>query len=208
MARKRLLVDLIFASANPGKLAEVSLILRGLPVRFFSLADLPGFPEVVEDGVTFEANAEKKARAAFAFSKKWSLADDSGLMVDALGGRPGVHSARYAGPPRSDQRNNEKLLAELAGMPDERRTARFVCVMALATATGVFTTRGEWEGRIAHEPRGQNGFGFDPLFFVPALGCTAADLARERKNSLSHRGQALTKMRVVIERLLKEGGGG
>jgi XTP/dITP diphosphohydrolase len=187
---------LLFATTNPGKVKE----LRGLvgdAVEVVSLKELPPVPEPVEDGETFEANAEKKARAYAQATGLPSLADDSGLCVDALGGRPGVHSARYA--PGDDRARYEKLLAELSGVPEERRTASFRCALCLALPDGgVRIEVGRCEGRILNGPRGSHGFGYDPVFFIPALGKTMAELTSEEKAGVSHRGEAFRKMRPAL----------
>jgi len=187
---------LLFATTNAGKLKE----LRGLmgdAVEVVSLKDLPPVPEPVEDGETFEANAEKKARAYAEATGLPSLADDSGLCVDALGGRPGVHSARYA--PGDDRARYEKLLGELSGVPEERRTASFRCALCLALPGGKSHVEvGRCEGRILNGPKGAHGFGYDPVFFIPALGKTMAELTSEEKAGVSHRGEAFRKMRPVL----------
>jgi XTP/dITP diphosphohydrolase len=187
---------LVFATGNPGKVKELEALLGpGWQVK--TAKDFPHLPEVVEDADTFEGNAEKKARAFAEATGLPALADDSGLVVDALNGRPGVHSARYA-PTESER--IDKLLAELAQVPDERRTARFVCVLALVTPAGVRFTRGACEGVIGHERRGANGFGYDPVFVLPS-GQTMAELSRDEKSTVSHRGHAFRAMREVLEAL-------
>ena len=187
---------LLFATTNAGKLKE----LRGLvgdAVEVVSLKDLPPVPEPVEDGETFEANAEKKARAYAQATGLPSLADDSGLCVDALGGRPGVHSARYA--PGDDRARYEKLLGELSSVPEERRTASFRCALCLALPGGKSHIEvGRCEGRILNGPKGAHGFGYDPVFFIPALGKTMAELTSEEKAGVSHRGEAFRKMQPVL----------
>jgi XTP/dITP diphosphohydrolase len=183
---------LLFATTNPGKLKELRLLV-GDAVELVSLKDLPPIPEPVEDGATFEANAEKKAREYAQASGLPTLADDSGLCVDALGGRPGIHSARYA--PGDDRARYLKLLGELEGVPEERRTASFQCALCLAVPGGAAHVEvGRCEGRILTEPRGSHGFGYDPVFLVPALGKTVAELTPEEKAGVSHRGQAFRKM--------------
>ncbi len=189
---------LLFATTNPGKLRE----LRGLvgdAVEVLALSDLPPVPEPVEDGATFEENAEKKARAYAEATGLPALADDSGLSVDALGGRPGVHSARYA--EGSDKARYEKLLGELSGVPDEKRTAAFMCALCLALPGRgpAIIEVGRCEGRIGHEPRGSHGFGYDPVFLLPQ-GKAMAELTSEEKAAISHRGRAFQKMKP---RLLK-----
>ena len=183
---------LLFATTNAGKLRE----LRGLVgegVEVVSLKDLPPLPEPREDGETFEENALKKARAYCEATGLPALADDSGLCVDALGGRPGVHSARYA--EGDDRARYEKLLGELTGVPEAQRTAHFVCVLCFLVPGGEPRfERGECEGRIGHAPRGAHGFGYDPVFLLTA-DKTMAELTSEQKASISHRGAAFRKMR-------------
>lgn len=202
------MIELLVATTNPGKLAEVRAFLELLPIKIISLGELGGWPEVIEDGASFEENALKKARALAQFSGLLTLADDSGLEVDVLKGAPGVYSARYSGEDASDQRNNEKLLDELADVPEEKRGARFVCALALC-AGGVpgmkeWIVREECEGRIAFAPEGENGFGYDPLFFYPPLGKTFGELDRETKSTVSHRGKALNKLTRILGRLLAD----
>jgi XTP/dITP diphosphohydrolase len=194
---------LVVATRNTGKLREIQALLAGLPVEVLPLP--PDASEVAETAATFAGNAEIKARAAFEQSKidAWVLADDSGLEVDALTGAPGVHSARYAGPNATDADNVTKLLAALRGVPDEARTARFRCVLALLAPDGrLWSVDGTCEGRIAHAPRGEHGFGYDPVFLLPELGRTMAELPPEQKNRISHRARALAKARDLLQRLL------
>ena len=195
--------EVLLATGNAGKLCELREIAAGSPLTFRGLADFPDVLEAVEDAATFAENARLKALHYAAATGLYTLADDSGLEVDALGGAPGVHSARYAGEPRSDAANNRKLLQALTGVPPERRTARFRCAMAFAQAGAVLCeSDGTVEGRIIDEPRGENGFGYDPLFLVPALGQTVAELSADRKHALSHRGQALRAMLPRIKEVL------
>ena len=185
---------IILATRNAHKATEIQQML-GSDIQVKTLADYPNIPDVIEDGETFEANAAKKAVEIAARLGVSVLADDSGLEVDALGGRPGVHSARYGGADLPHEEKVQLLLKELSGVPDEKRSARFVCVMAYATTDGkVQTRRGTIEGRINHAPVGDNGFGYDPIFFVPEKGCTTAQLTPEEKNGISHRGRALRKI--------------
>jgi len=157
--------EIVLATRNKHKVIEMKHLLESLPVAIRSVEDFPGVPEVEEDGETLEENAIKKARSVALHLKKWALADDTGLEVDALGGAPGVRSARYAGEEASCAANNAKLLAALSGVPSRGRTARFACVTALASPDGgTFVSRGVLEGRIAEAPRGGGGFGYDPLF--------------------------------------------
>jgi len=191
------------ATRNPGKLKEFRELLADLPLDVVGLEAFGDIPEPEETGQTFAENARDKANYYATATGQWCLADDSGLVVDALAGQPGVRSARYAHdevPPGSarhdiDQANNRKLLRELTGTPDEARTARFVCHVALAEPDGVrLEADGVVQGRILHVPRGDNGFGYDPLFFLDEKGCTTAELPAAEKNELSHRGQALRKL--------------
>jgi XTP/dITP diphosphohydrolase len=198
--------DLLVATTNPGKFAEVQAFLKSLPLRTVSLKSLVNPPTVVEDGRTFEANALKKARTLAACSGLLTLADDSGLEVDALNGAPGIYSARYAGEEGDDDRNNEKLLCELANVPANRRTARFVCALALCLP-GVeggkeWTVRESCEGRIAFAPKGSHGFGYDPLFFYPPFGKTFGEIRREIKATVSHRGKALRRLAEKLPTLV------
>ncbi|HEY3352577.1 MAG TPA: XTP/dITP diphosphatase [Polyangia bacterium] len=183
-------VRLVVATRNRNKVRELAPLLAGLDVTLLTLADLPELPEVVEDGATFAANAAKKARVIAAATGRPVLADDSGLEVDALGGAPGVRSARFAGAGHDDGANNARLLAELAGVPAERRTARFRCAMALVDGGAAIVREGACEGVILDAPRGGGGFGYDPLFLYPPLGRTFAELSVDEKNRLSHRARA------------------
>jgi len=198
---------LLVATTNPGKLREVRAILGSLPVRLVSLADYPDLPCAVEDHTTFEENARAKALHYVALAGCVTLADDSGLEVDALGGAPGVRSARYAGPNKNDAANNAKLIAELdevglhlSTAPVREWPARFRCAMALASSDGIIATEiGTLAGVIINEARGCGGFGYDPHFLVPELGKTTAQMSAEEKNRISHRGQALRKMKPHLE---------
>ena len=194
---------ILIATTNSGKLREVRAMLAGLPVRLETLADHPPLPTPNENAETFEGNARLKALHYARLTGRLTLADDSGIEVEALGGGPGVHSSRYAGPQCDPAANNAKLLEELADVPPAQRTARYRCVIALAGESEVLATAfGKWEGLIVAEPRGRNGFGYDPHFFVPECGITAAEMTPEEKNRRSHRGQALAAIRDEIERLL------
>jgi len=197
---------ILFATGNPHKVQEVAAVLGSLGLHVEGLESLGrAIEEPAEDGLTFTANALLKARYYAQQSGRLALADDSGLVVDALGGEPGVRSARYCGltGPRSvvDPANNAKLLEHLRGVPDEQRTARFICVMALADPHRTWAvTRGVVEGRIAHEPRGQNGFGYDPLFLLPGRKVTTAELDPQQKDAISHRGQAARMLADLLRR--------
>ena len=195
---------ILIATSNAGKLREINAVMAHLPVAWQSLSDYPTMPQAVEDADTFEANAAGKALHYAVLAGRWTLADDSGLVVDALDGAPGVRSARYSGT-GDDAANNRKLIAELQGIAEERRTARFVCCVALAEPGAILATaRGSIEGRIIDRPRGSNGFGYDPHFWVPELGATTAELAPERKNEVSHRGRALRALAPQFQALLAE----
>ncbi len=189
------MTELVVATRNAGKLKEIRRLLETRGVRVLGLDAFPGAPEVVEDGDTFAANAMKKAAVIARFTGRPCLADDSGLAVVALDGRPGVHSARYAGPDADDAANNQKLLEEMQSVPDSKRGAAFCCVMALSLpGEAVQLFDGRVEGRILRQPQGDGGFGYDPLFLVVEAGCTMAELPLDLKNSLSHRGQALRQV--------------
>jgi len=197
---------LVIATFNAHKILEIGAILPSLPFSLAPLSSFPGAVPAVEDGLTLEANAVKKALEAARFTGLPALADDTGLEVDALGGAPGVRSARYAGENASYKENNALLLAELSGVPREKRGARFACVTALALPGGtVWISRGTLEGRIAPAPRGAGGFGYDPLFEVGAGPRTLAELSGEEKNALSHRASALKGLLPELLRLVPPG---
>lgn len=191
---------IVLASSNQHKLKEIQAILSDFEFKLETMAEAGyGDEEIVEDGDTFEANSLIKAKAVFDALGFASLADDSGLMVDHLGGAPGVYSARYAGEPTSYAKNNEKLLAALHGVPEHERTAKFVTVLTLMFENGdTLVARGEVHGVIGHELVGTNGFGYDPLFIVPELGKTFAELSEDEKNALSHRANALKVLKEMI----------
>jgi non-canonical purine NTP pyrophosphatase (RdgB/HAM1 family) len=198
-------VRFLIASTNPGKIREFRQMLADADAEFADLTQFPQIPPVAETGRTFRENACLKASAYARTLNVWALADDSGLVVDALGGKPGVHSARWAEMNQAgggDADNNQLLLRQLADVPDAHRTARFVCVLALAQPGGkvVLTTMDGVEGRILRQPRGENGFGYDPLFMIEALGKTTAELPPDQKHRISHRGQALGRLRGLIQR--------
>jgi XTP/dITP diphosphohydrolase len=183
---------LVIASRNKGKVREIAEILSGLPFEVVSIADYPNAPEVEETGSTFEENAVLKAKAGAQQTGELTLADDSGLVVDALNGAPGIYSSRFAGEGASDRDLWCKLLGLMYDIPDEKRTARFVCAVAIASPEGkVLTCEGKCEGVIAHEPRGEGGFGYDPVFLVSEYNQTMAELPAETKNKISHRAGAL-----------------
>jgi XTP/dITP diphosphohydrolase len=193
----------VLASRNRGKVAEIAKLLGDSALTLMSIDEIAPGVELIEDGSTFEENALAKARQAAAATGLPSIADDSGLEVDALGARPGVHSARYAGLPSDDARNNAKLLESMRGVPEgERRRARFVCVAAYVdVASGIeIVRRGVCDGEIVTAPRGALGFGYDPLFLVAALGKTMAELTVDQKNQLSHRAAAFRALGQALSR--------
>lgn len=193
---------IIFATGNKDKLREIREILTDLDIEVVSMKEAGINVDIVEDGTTFEENAIIKAKAIHEATGEAVMADDSGLEVDYLNKEPGVYSARYMGEDTSYHIKNMSFVERLEGVPDELRTARFVCVIALVTEDGqVITTRGNYEGRIGYEEKGENGFGYDPIFYVPEYGCYSAELSREKKNEISHRGKALRLMKEEIERM-------
>ena len=202
-------MKLLIASRNSKKCREIEELLALRGIEAVSLSSFPHAPEVSETGATFEENAAIKARAARDVSGMWTLADDSGLCVDALGGEPGVRSARYAGEGASDEDNNCLLLARLQNVPDERRSARFVCVIALALppcpaerlGADILFFRGEAHGYILRQPRGCNGFGYDPLFLSADLGIAFAEATAAEKHRVSHRGRALAAFLSCLEEI-------
>ncbi|MCH8822093.1 MAG: RdgB/HAM1 family non-canonical purine NTP pyrophosphatase [Planctomycetes bacterium] len=201
-------MQLLFATSNPHKIQEVAAILKPLDIDVVGLDRLDvQLPEPIEDGKTFEENAKIKAVYYAKAIGRMCLADDSGLEVDALGGKPGVYSARYANIDGSrserDQANNIKLLDELKGVPQEDRAARFVCAMCLVDCQGsvVAQTQGTFEGVIVDQPRGNNGFGYDPLLYLPDVGSTSAQLSSEQKNARSHRGDAARQIAQCVSEL-------
>ena len=191
----------VLASANPGKLREINQLLAGLDLNVVPQSDFNA-PEAEETGLSFVENAILKARNAARHAGHPAIADDSGLEVDVLNGAPGIYSARYAGRGASDAVNLNKLLADLAGVPEAERGARFQCIMVYLrheVDPSPIVCQGTWEGRILFEARGANGFGYDPVFYVPTHACSSAELLPEVKNSLSHRGQALRKLVAALE---------
>lgn len=197
---------IVFATGNQNKMAEIKMILKDLGMPIYSMKELGIDEDIVEDGISFEENAEIKARAvARVLTGDIVMADDSGLEIDYLDKAPGIYSARFAGEDTSYDVKNRIFLDKLEGVPDEERTARFVCAIAAVFPNGeVQTVRGTIEGQIAHEIAGGNGFGYDPIFYVPEYGCTTAEMTPEQKNELSHRGNALRAMRTIIEEKYKE----
>lgn len=198
-------MKLVLATRNAGKIAEIKHLLEGADIELDSLLDHSDVADVVEDGETFIDNARKKAHAAARAFNAFALADDSGLVVKALGGEPGVKSARYAGGQGDYRANNEKLLHEMDAVPDGRRQAAFVCVIVLAAPDGrEWVAEGRCEGEIIREYRGSNGFGFDPLFYLPGENATMAELPMDRKNAISHRGRALSQMKKILVEILQK----
>ncbi|HXF63278.1 MAG TPA: XTP/dITP diphosphatase [Caldilineaceae bacterium] len=194
---------LLVATHNQGKIREYQALLADLPLTVTSLKDEGVTLDVEETGATFAENAILKARSYAALTGLWTWSDDSGLEVDGLNGRPGVYSARYGGPGLTDQERYRRVLTELAATPRERWRARFRCVVAIALPGGqVYTTEGTLEGQITDSPRGEHGFGYDPIFYLPALGATLAELPPELKNRISHRGQATRAAKELLHRLL------
>lgn len=195
-------MKIIFATGNKDKLREIRAIFGELGIEVVSMKEAGINVDIVEDGKTFAENALIKARAVAKASGLPAMSDDSGLVVDALGGEPGIYSARYMGEDTSYRIKNANIIERLLGVPDEERTARFVCAAALVLPDGrEFVREGAFEGRIGYEERGENGFGYDPIFYVPEKGCYSAELVPEEKNAISHRGKALREMRKVLEEL-------
>jgi len=193
--------EIILASSNQGKVREINQLLAGLDLHVQPQTDF-GVPDIEETGLTFVENAILKARNAAQHTGLPAIADDSGIEVDALNGAPGIYSARYAGIGASDQANLEKLLTELGDLPEEKRTARFQCLMVYmrhANDPTPLICQGSWEGRILFKPQGENGFGYDPVFYVPSHDCSSAELPADIKNSLSHRGQALRNLLAAFK---------
>ena len=204
-------MKIIFATGNKNKMIEIRMILADLGCKILSQKEAGIQADVVEDGQTFEENALIKATTIADIARKMPeyknavvLADDSGLEIDALNKEPGIYSARYMGEDTSYDIKNQALIDRLEGVPDEKRTARFVCAIAAALPDGsTEVVRGTMEGRIGYEITGENGFGYDPIFYLPQFGCSSAELEPEKKNELSHRGEGLRKMRKVLEEKLE-----
>ena len=195
---------LIFATTNEGKMKEIRMILKDLNYEIVSMKEAGIFIDIFEDGTTFEENAVIKAKTIVEMTGEMVLADDSGLEVDAMDKAPGIYSARFLGEDTSYEIKNNYILEQLKGLPEEKRSARFVCAIACAFPGGeVVTTRAAIEGSIGHEIIGDNGFGYDPIFWVPEYGCTSAQLSTDIKNKISHRGIALESMKDIIKNKLK-----
>ncbi|MED1204835.1 XTP/dITP diphosphatase [Heyndrickxia acidicola] len=196
------MLDIIIATKNRGKANEFSDMLEPYGFRVKTLLDIPNSIDVDETGSTFEENAILKAEAISMQYNIITIADDSGLVVDALDGRPGVYSARYAGEAKNDQENMDKVLIEMETIPDSQRTARFYCALAVAVpGKKTITVSGTCEGKILRQPQGTNGFGYDPIFWVPAKEQTLAQLQADEKNKISHRGMALKKLSAILNEL-------
>lgn len=191
---------LIFATGNQNKVREIKMIMADTDYEIMSLKDAGIDADIEENGTTFEENAAIKAKAICEMTGELVLADDSGMEVDYLNKEPGIYSARYEGVDTPYSIKNQIIMDRLAGVPDEKRTARFVCAIAAAFPDGrVITRTATMEGRIGYEQKGENGFGYDPIFFLPEFGCTSAELSPEDKNAISHRGKALRMMRDVLK---------
>lgn len=201
-------MKLVIATKNAAKIAEIRDKFSGIPgLELLSPAEFADTPEVIEDGATFTENAFKKARAVAVHTKLAALADDSGLVIDALDGRPGIYSARYGGEKAADPERCMNILAEMADVPEEKRTARFVCVIAIVNPNGTeFSTEGVCEGVIARQMKGDHGFGYDPIFFLPERGVTMAELPLKEKNRISHRARALAAAGEELMHAIKKGG--
>lgn len=195
---------IIFATGNENKMKEIREILSELPVNIISMKEAGIQADPEENGKTFEENAIIKAKTVMELSGEIVLADDSGLEIDYLNKEPGIYSARYMGKDTSYHEKNGNLIQRLEGVPDEQRTARFVCAIAAAFPDGtVLTSRGTIEGRIGYEEKGENGFGYDPIFYVPEFQCTTAELTEQQKNAVSHRGKALRNMAEQLKERVK-----
>ncbi|MCC8049142.1 MAG: RdgB/HAM1 family non-canonical purine NTP pyrophosphatase [Clostridiales bacterium] len=191
---------ILFATGNEDKLKEIRMILKDTGVEVVSMREAGIHADIVEDGTTFEENAAIKAKTVMELSGEIVLSDDSGLEIDALGGAPGVHSARFMGEDTSYDIKNAAILEKLSGVPEDKRTARFVCAVVCALPDGrIFTCRRTMEGRIGYESSGENGFGYDPIFYLPEYECYSAQLSPEKKNEISHRGKALRGMRDILK---------
>lgn len=195
---------IIFATGNEGKMREVRMILADLGLEVLSMKEAGADPDIVEDGTTFAENARIKAMAVWNCTGDIVLADDSGLVVDYLGGEPGVYSARYMGEDTSYEIKNQAIIDRLKEAGEQERTARFVSVIAAVLPDGsVIHTEGAVEGIIAHEPAGTGGFGYDPIFYLPEYGKTSAEIPIEKKNEISHRGKALEAMKIKLKEVLQ-----
>lgn len=198
-------MELVVATKNKKKLKEIKEILKGLNFKLTSLADFPQAPRIIENGKTFRENAIKKAVKTACFTKQLAMGEDSGLCVDALGGKPGVYSARFSGKDKSDEKNNLKLLEVLEGLPVSKRKAHYCCAVALADKNGLIAVvEGKCGGLIGFEQKGTFGFGYDPLFVIPKYGKTFAQLGARIKHKMSHRYHALKKARIIIKKYIED----
>ncbi|MBI5893207.1 MAG: XTP/dITP diphosphatase [Deltaproteobacteria bacterium] len=189
-------MKIVLATRNNHKTREIEALFKDADIHILSLKDFPNISDIVEDTDSFEGNALKKARAVAEYTKKIVMADDSGLQVDALNGKPGVYSSRYAGENASDEENNKKLLNEMKDIPFEKRSARYKCVIAVVFPSGEEKiAEGECNGFIAFEPKGNYGFGYDPIFYVPEYNKTMAEISPEEKNKISHRARAIQNIK-------------
>ncbi len=196
-------MDIVLATRNEGKVREFLKLLAGLDLNILSMNNFPDIGDIEESGTTFEANALLKARTVSSKTGLIAIADDSGLEVDALDGRPGVYSARYAGEAASDRENYLKLLEEMKDVPEGSRGAAFVCTIAASAPSGEsITTVGRCKGEIASGPEGEGGFGYDPVFYLPDLACTMASIPKEEKNNISHRGKAVKELKKILPAFL------
>ncbi len=196
---------IIFATGNQGKMREIRDIMSDLDAEILSMKEAGIEADIEEDGKTFEENAVIKAKAVATFTDAIVLADDSGLEIDYLNKEPGIYSARYLGEDTPYAVKNKNLIERLVGVPDEKRTARFVCAIAAVMPDGeIVTTRGVIEGRIGYEEKGDNGFGYDPIFYVPEYGVTTAQLTEDEKNRISHRGRALNAMKTELRKRISQ----
>ena len=194
---------IIFATGNEGKMREIRMILEDLGVPVLSMKEAGISADIEENGKSFAENAAIKAKAIMEMTGEIVMADDSGLEIDYLDGAPGIYSARFMGEDTSYDIKNKALIDKLAGVPDEKRTARFVCAIACALPDGqILESRGTMEGIIGYEIKGENGFGYDPIFYLPECGCTSAEISPEKKNEPSHRGKALRAMKEKLEKYL------
>lgn len=199
------MIEIVLATRNKDKVKEIKEVLKGLKIHFLSLDDFPSAPHVQEDGKSLEENAIKKASKIAKFTDKIALADDSGLEVEALSGKPGVYSSRFAGEKASYEDNNKKLLKLLKDTPPEKRKAQFKCIIAIAKPIGeIKLTQGIRQGFITKECRGKNGFGYDPVFFIPQYRKTFAEMSIEEKNKISHRAKALQKAKKMIQSMISK----
>ncbi|MEE0419567.1 MAG: XTP/dITP diphosphatase [Lachnospiraceae bacterium] len=194
---------IIFATGNEGKMREIREILADLKIPVLSMKEAGAKADIVENGTSFQENADIKAKTVMELTGQIVLADDSGLEIDYLNGEPGIYSARYMGEETSYDIKNKNLIDRLEGVPDEKRTARFVCAISAALPSGeVLHSQAAVEGIIGYESRGENGFGYDPIFYLPEYKCTTAELSPEKKNELSHRGKALRMMKEKLKTVL------